>query len=904
MKQSDYEKLSTPPRQKTSVAISGLDRSTPDDIVKDGACEELHNVRYKDNAWRPVSNFALESTFPDVIFLGTDTFGQEKKIRIKRIITPFAPVGKKAYVCFIEHISPIVIDSLRLGYGVVDFDKNTLTTINIQSEIDESKVYCFGNIVYLDDKAYIYSAGAFAPFDVSDFQTLNTISYPNATPLEPDYFMVDETFVVTNGQFAAIIEANNWVSNKERITGENLLTYLVNNGNIPTSAKITLAWKFADRDNNDNAEDSILPDSYNNQTSGEHAFFTAFRMEDGTILNPSALGLGLTQNYFPFEIIGEEISVAYINLSASDTTHGRENIIYAYYSTTATEYKEKTYTSPAYFSNGKLNISLPSQVLPQPIKSVAVFSTRIYPSLKKDLSAITSTPQPLSIIFNDIKLPEELFYLLKEIPLTDFKNGAYELQLTATSLTDIVSNVLYEPIIVNNLSAAGTFDFNQRLHLYDIKQQIDLGQYLSSAISGGAGDKWSTGVRLLVNGMEFLRWGQGVNGTSFAEPFNRVLSFHDARLSDFLLHKENEEASYRFASKQALGNNISYYIAPSTATEKYPSLSLTSESTSQVTPSTPNEIIHETNRIQVSAPNNPISLPFSLSYKLGSNTNRIIALQVATMQIAEEKIGDLPLVAFTDEGVYALRAGSETLYARSEFINFDKIVNPNTVAIDGGIVYVTDRGVHLLNGTISTVISSPIHDGFGKLPALFNSCKICALTQTRELVFFTESDSTSLAYVYNLDAGYWATRDISGYLLENKKLVTHPIANFHVFNTYHEDESKALPMTITTRPIKLGNIEFKRLETIAPRMSSGDKDFASHIHLTGSVDGTNYMTLREHDLDIEAHKVNPFTLRRTPFSAKYFKYHMFMEPKQGETFNPSITHIDFEWYIKFRRRMR
>ena len=64
-------------------------------------------------------------------------------------------------------------------------------------------------------------------------------------------------------------------------------------------------------------------------------------MEDGTILNPSALGLGLTQNYFPFEIIGEEISVADISLSIGNATYRRENIIYAYYSTTATEYKEK-----------------------------------------------------------------------------------------------------------------------------------------------------------------------------------------------------------------------------------------------------------------------------------------------------------------------------------------------------------------------------------------------------------------------------------------------------------------------------------------------------------------------------------------------------------------------------------
>ena len=48
------DNLTSPPRMRTSVAISGLDRSTPDDMVKDGACEELHNVRYKDNAWRPV----------------------------------------------------------------------------------------------------------------------------------------------------------------------------------------------------------------------------------------------------------------------------------------------------------------------------------------------------------------------------------------------------------------------------------------------------------------------------------------------------------------------------------------------------------------------------------------------------------------------------------------------------------------------------------------------------------------------------------------------------------------------------------------------------------------------------------------------------------------------------------
>jgi hypothetical protein len=305
--------------------------------------------------------------------------------------------------------------------------------------------------------------------------------------------------------------------------------------------------------------------------------------------------------------------------------------------------------------------------------------------------------------------------------------------------------------------------------------------------------------------------------------------------------------------------------------------------------------------LQVSSANNPFSLPFDNSYAIGSASNRIIALQSAAIEMSDAKFGEMPLYAFTTEGIFALQAGGETLYSNVIPINYDKIINPNTLAINGAIVYITEKGVHLLTSQGTQVISTPIHDSAGMPPLDFlRSCKIIYPKQYNEIVLLNETDKEGVAYVYNLDAGYWSTRDLEGFKLNTDELY---LGNT-IYDLADEDESKALAMTITTRPIKLGNIEFKRLETIAPRMSSGDKVFASHIHLTGSVDGTNYMTLREHDLEIEAHKVNPFTLRRTPFSAKYFKYHMFMEPKQGETFNPSITHIDFEWYIKFRRRMR
>ena len=88
-------------------------------------------------------------------------------------------------------------------------------------------------------------------------------------------------------------------------------------------------------------------------------------------------------------------------------------------------------------------------------------------------------------------------------------------------------------------------------------------------------------------------------------------------------------------------------------------------------------------------------------------------------------------------------------------------------------------------------------------------------------------------------------------------------------------------------------------------MSTNDKMVVLDMDVDGSVDGHSYSELRKvGGMELEPHRTNPIILRRTPFSAKYFKCHMLMEPELGETFNPSITHIDLEWYLRFVRRMR
>jgi hypothetical protein len=515
------------------------------------------------------------------------------------------------------------------------------------------------------------------------------------------------------------------------------------------------------------------------------------------------------------------------------------------------------------------------------------------------LSAVTSDSLPIGALFNDVKLPEEPFYLLKEIPLTDFKDDTYTLSLNGTSFSQIVSNSVYSPNIVNKLSSAGSFDYNQRLHMFDTTQEIPNAQFLKAAIGGVEKYSYKTGISLSSNGKEYVKWGPSVNGSQLANPFHLILSFHDARVTDFLANHSGDTTSFRQQASQALGNNIAYYISPSTNTVRYPNVAFDENNTSSLTPAVSNDTIHEPNRIQVSSPNNPLALPFDLSYRFGSVNNRILALQVATMQVAEEKVGDLPLYVFTEEGIYALRAGSETLYAKTEFINFDKIINPNTIAIDGGIIYITHRGVHLLRGSNSTVISTPIHGIDGAIPPLLDECKMLTPAQSNEVVFFKE-DSSKAAYVYNLDAGYWSTRDLDASKLADDMLMTSNDDYFRLYDTNREAESSQLKVKIETRAIKLGNVEFKRLETIIPRMTAN-----AHTENPDTVvlDAAQALDMGGGQWKVLHEGIcwPPYSvIRRTPYSARYFR----VKIDGTGTSIFSITHIDFEWYERFRRKMR
>lgn len=110
-----------------------------------------------------------------------------------------------------------------------------------------------------------------------------------------------------------------------------------------------------------------------------------------------------------------------------------------------------------------------------------------------------------------------------------------------------------------------------------------------------------------------------------------------------------------------------------------------------------------------------------------------------------------------------------------------------------------------------------------------------------------------------------------------------------------EDDTQPLGCRIITRPIKLGSLGFKRLETIIPRVSPMSKSW--FIDVFGALSPALSWRLLK---TIEANKNRPVIIRRTPFSAKYFQ--ILLEVPADNLFY--ISNIDVEYYHRFRHRLR
>lgn len=893
------------------MVIEGLDTSTPDDLVKDGKCETLHNLRYKEGAWRPVHPH-------------TEKFKTSFVSNRTRIVYHHPAAGEDCYI----------VEQAKAATGPFNYGLyNTTTgavTLFAGPFVTRQRVSHFGNILMLSDDTaihrYLLKNGVYSEYTQPSEPTMLITNTNYSYRSLPDFFRVSEDVfdatIVVNGEYKHLLFGKDiWFRGTYLSKALEAIAFYNKtapaNGVSTIAPVITSVWLLSDADE----RNPLIPSTPKGHTSegatawhGEIALFAAYRTEDGSVISPSPLHIELSDNTLNgHTVIQEAFFSKYDAEDAPSNDPSRKYIGCVYgvtYSDTITLSDIMNHCPYSYILPN-ITVGIASNINTDIIEGVAIYSTRLNPIFDAGLYVSSGSDIPANKVWAQNKLPEQPFYLLTEFPIEPNEDGAYktqyQLSLDSLMLEQLPTNKVYTPVISHDISSNVALDYNNSLHIGGVTTLFHKGGILSYPYLIDKANRGSdTTVYLSISSGNIATILKGATRNTlgqFQAPFNRILSYHDYRADRVISEWAEGGSQSLFSLKPAIGNNIAYYISPSNDTRKYPDLWVSGG----VMPTTPIEFpetsqsLYQPNKLQVSAPNNSLVFPFENSYSFGSASNRILAMQSAAIEMHEMKVGELPLYVFTEEGIFALVAGSNTLYASVVAINYDKIINPNTLAINGAIVYITEKGVHLLTSAGTQVISQPIHDAQGMPPIDFlRRCKIVWPKQYNEIVLLDEESTTGKAYVYNLDAGYWSTRALQGVKLNTDELYN----NNTIYNLADENEVSALPISLATRPIKLGNVEFKRAETIIPRMSTGANIAIVDFTLTGSVDGTNYLPLRSWNGEIDLRKVNPLVFRRTPFSAKYFKVAMNMEAETGESLTISISHIDFEWYARFLHRMR
>lgn len=144
------------------------------------------------------------------------------------------------------------------------------------------------------------------------------------------------------------------------------------------------------------------------------------------------------------------------------------------------------------------------------------------------------------------------------------------------------------------------------------------------------------------------------------------------------------------------------------------------------------EVIELPNKIYTSEVNNPFFFPLSGINTIG--TGEIKGICSAVKALSEGQFGQFPLYAFTDEGVWALEVSNTGTYIARQPITRDICIDAKSLTqIDSAVLFATERGIMLLQGSQAICISDVLNgDNIVPLTALPKIDKILSHIELEE----------------------------------------------------------------------------------------------------------------------------------------------------------------------------
>ena len=924
--------MATEDRKRVGVPISGIDIAAPDHSVTDGKCETIHNLRYANGAWRNVHPFEgkqnLQQTDYKIIYHHPATKDNEYIAEIHK------PGSSALYAYFNfndQYIYYLTDTNFKKGDAVYDDEKSLIGHIVSM----RSQQYAEVIVQLLNGEEEEFILDRDDSFDVPAIEGSRSIFWvrvePNGEVVQLQKITdLGEDSEVSVSHFGKVLIINDLTSKKLQYfilkgsiykhidwdvldcsstisvgtgyTSENLKVELVNAGDYeypPHGFKGEGMIVYEKLCNTDFTE--YYFEDFNEKDDmwrGEIAIFFAFRDKSGTILYKSSPQILRSSLLAKYNHTPDSVRI----LQESYDGDGYYALCGYKGQFEHPEVLKKSYAAPYHQFVSPL-IGLQYNIgNSQMVCEVAVYSTRLYSLINR-----TQTNE-IRNLHNEVDLMLEPFYLMDTYAINPkIDKGSVEFMIKYSNLKNIEQKPLFEPTISPQLLYADKLrEYNNSLHLLSVHKLLHPLKSDNIVLDPNHGTDY-----LIV------KWGDDSGSTIYSAAPNRY-SFNQGFLVSFphnvdsICWANSYEDSYEvFGKVSGLKYNAaidtSYYtnLIPKPNTDRIQKDVMANyifyKYKAGIEVDIPDEYVVDvesvlsvvdSNRIQASSANNCLEYPYGNSYRIGSNTSTIVAANAAAIEMSDAKFGEFPLYVFTNEGVFAMQSGgSNSLYSAVVPISYDKAINPNTLAVNYNVLFVTERGVMSLNNQGVSLISEGLNKQDNTIPEWMRTTEMLHAPQHNE-VFATDKEN-KLLYVFSLDNKVWSTRDIEeGRILNNGELVTEG----KIINLLHEtDVDELTEVAISTRPIKLGSMELKRLDTFILRFESASDQIIS-IQISGSTDTTNWIRFRE----VSVYTNRDIIIRRVPMSAKYIRINI----TGSVTDDIKILAMEMEYYLRMLRRMR
>ncbi len=879
----------------TSIPIIGLDQSSPDNMAPQGSCLTLHNLRYINNAWRPI--------VPQKTLYGIEQ-SQGYSLRIL-YHHPVCPDNVFIAITETDGMKDLVVVTIEDGSTTEEIVSNAIILLSdfgsgsLTIEEEPVTVSHFGKvlIILVDGKVHYF---------VWDQLKLQYNKYTTPQPVE----------ILEYASYGAGV-------------GVGYAAFT----NLSESGKAYDIWRIYDIENN--LEERAVSEENSNMWWGELCYLVCYKMADGTIVSPSELRILCSE--------GEENREwLFAKLKMDDTLYLPDAWCMMFENTDyngVPEDRRETYTSRLRKFLPSIAVTLPENIKNNPlIDRVAIYATRIntiydYKKLSDSRNAfygtlrastengknfvkleVEPTAQSISITeaYADNRLPEQPLYLVEEKKIEEIDDDIWTVELGYDKLKNITSQVdIYTPNqSLHEIVPTTLFEYNERLHLADIttnmfKGYTNIDFYVRNSVFRDPfyiveltnGITIQGSMRLVDTDTEDKHSAVVING--------KIISYPDARANKIRLYARYTDTTVKalatrpeFTLAAAAANNFAYFILPPTKGAKYSELSKLNMS-AIVEPAT-NPIYTESNRLQVSAAGNCLNLPFDTSYKIGDIETHIKSINTVSEMLADSRFGETPLYVFTDKGIWAAIVGSgEVVYSNWAFINFDRITLTRTTAANGVVFYVTERGIHALEGRKATLISQPIESPDRSEPR--NYADLWLNHKYNELIVDVSSweEDSRPSFVYSLDSGRWYSRNYQGQKINENFLIFDQGTMLYVLDSEVDcTYNTTTAAKIVTRPFELSPMRYTRIESLWARWARYDDDtLPTIVIIEGASSPTGkWKTLRK----IETTDKELGIIRWVSSSARWYRITLLVTGSQ----NASFTHIDIEHYIKYLRRLR